>query len=90
MQGNQCIVICLILIAMVLVAIFMADVIASSLIEGIMNIATVAFTAIFTIIMGFVLFIASIVIGLLSCVGFTIGGLIVYLRKKFRSGKYGC
>lgn len=80
MQINQFIGICLILIAMVAVAIFMLD-IASSLVEWIMSIATIVFTAIFTIIAGFVLFIASIVIGLLSCVGFTIGGLIVYLRK---------
>ena len=86
MQINQFIGICLILIAMVAVAIFMLD-IASSLVEWIMSIATIVFTAIFTIIAGFVLFIASIVIGLLSCVGFTIGGLIVYLRKKFRKGK---
>ena len=86
MQVNQFIVICLILIAMVAVAIFMLD-IASGLLEWIMSIITITFTTIFTIIVSAVLFIASIVIGLLSCVIFTIGGLIVYLKKKFRKRK---
>lgn len=78
--------ICLILIAMVAVAIFMLD-IASSLLEWIISIITITFTTIFTIIVSAVLFIASIVIGLLSCVVFAIGGLIVYLKKKFRKKK---
>ncbi len=71
---------------MVAVAIFMLD-IASGLLEWIMSIITITFTTIFTIIVSAVLFIASIVIGLLSCVIFTIGGLIVYLKKKFRKRK---
>ena len=86
MQVNQFIVICLILIAMVAVAIFMLD-IASSLLEWIISIITITFTTIFTIIVSAVLFKASIVIGLLSCVVFAIGGLIVYLKKKFRKKK---
>ncbi len=52
-----------------------------------MSIITITFTTIFTIIVSAVLFIASIVIGLLSCVVFAIGGLIVYLKKKFRKKK---
>ena len=86
MQINQFIVICLILVAMVAVTIFMLH-IASNLLEWIMSIATIIFTVIFTIIVNTVLFIASVVIGLISCVVFIIGGLIVYLKKKFRKGK---
>lgn len=86
MQINQFIMICLIVIAMVAVAIFMLD-IASNLLEWIMSIATIIFTAIFTIIVSTALFIVSVVIGLLSCVVFAIGGLIVYLKKKFRKKK---
>ncbi len=81
MQINQFIMICLIVIAMVAVAIFMLD-IASNLLEWIMSIATIIFTAIFTIIVSIALFIANVVIGVLSCVVFVIGGLIVYLKKK--------
>lgn len=86
MQMNQFIGICLILVAMVAVAIFMLD-IASSLLEWIMSIITITFTMIFPVIVSAVLFIASIVIGLLSCVVFTIGGLMGYLKKKFRKGR---
>lgn len=68
------------------VAIFMINV-ASSLTEWIMGIVTIIFTAIFTIIVSTALFIVSVVIGLLSCVVFAIGGLIVYLKKKFRKKK---
>lgn len=71
---------------MVAVAIFMLD-IASGLLEWIMSIITITFTTIFTIIVSAVLFIGSVVIGLLSCVVFAIGGLIVYLKKKFRKKK---
>lgn len=78
--------ICWIVIVMVAVAIFMLD-IASNLLEWIMSIATIIFTAIFTIIVRVVLFIGSVVIRLLSCVVFTIGGLIFYLKKKFRKGR---
>lgn len=56
---------------MVTVAIFMLD-IASNLVEWIISIITITFTTIFTIIVSAVLFIASIVIGLLSCVVFAI------------------
>ena len=75
--------ICLIVITIVAVAIFMINV-ASSLTEWIMGIVTIIFTAIFTIIVSTALFIVSVVIGLLSYVVFAIGGLIVYLKKKFR------
>lgn len=75
--------ICLILVAMVVVAIFVLN-IASNLLEWIMSIATIIFTAIFTIIVSTSLFIGSIVIGLILCVVFVIGGLMVYLKKKFR------
>ncbi len=68
------------------VAIFMINV-ASSLTEWIMGIVTIIFTAIFTIIVSTALFIVSVVIGLLSYVVFAIGGLIVYLKKKFRKKK---
>ncbi len=78
--------ICLIVITIVAVAIFMINV-ASSLTEWIMGIVTIIFTAIFTIIVSTALFIVSVVIGLLSCVVFAIGGLIVYLKKKFRKKK---
>jgi uncharacterized YccA/Bax inhibitor family protein len=70
----------------VAVAIFMINV-ASSLTEWIMGIVTIIFTAIFTIIVSTALFIVSVVIGLLSYVVFAIGGLIVYLKKKFRKKK---
>ncbi len=83
MQVNQFIGVCLILIAMMAVAIFMAEV-ASNLVGWIMSIITVIFTAIFNTIVGMVLFIASVVIGLFSCVVFIIGSLIVYLKKKFK------
>ncbi len=75
--------VCLILIAMMAVAIFMAEV-ASNLVGWIMSIITIIFTAIFNTIVGMVLFIASVVIGLFSCVVFIIGSLIVYLKKKFK------
>ena len=52
-----------------------------------MGIVTIIFTAIFTIIVSTALFIVSVVIGLLSYVVFAIGGLIVYLKKKFRKKK---
>ncbi len=78
--------ICLIVITIVAVAIFMINV-ASSLTEWIMGIVTIIFTAIFTIIVSTALFIVSVVIGLLSYVVFAIGGLIVYLKKKFRKKK---
>ena len=79
MQVNQFIGVCLILIAMMAVAIFMAEV-ASNLVGWIMSIITI----IFTTIVSMVLFIASVVIGLFSCVVFIIGSLIVYLKKKFK------
>ena len=49
MQINQFIVICLILIAMVVVAIFMLHV-ANNLVEWIISIITITYTTIFTII----------------------------------------
>lgn len=82
-QINQFIAICLIVIMIVAVAIFMLH-IASNLVEWIMSIATIVFTAIFTIIVSIVLFIASVVIELISCVLFVIGGLMVCLKKKFK------
>ena len=86
MQINQFIGICLIVIAMVVVAIFMLH-IASNLVEWIMSIITITFTTIFTIIVSTVLFIGSVVIGLILCVVFTISGLMVYLKKKFRKAR---
>lgn len=79
MQINQFIMICLIVITIVAVTIFIMD-IASNLVEWIMGI-------IFTAIVSVALSIGSIVIGLLSCVVFVIGDLIVYLKKKFRKRK---
>ena len=71
--------VCLILIAMMAVAIFMVEV-ASNLVEWIVSIITI----IFTTLVSMVLFIARVVIGLFSCVVFIIGSLIVYLKKKFK------
>lgn len=82
MQVNQFIMICLIVTAIVAVAIFMIKV-ASNLVEWVMSIITIIFTMIFPIIVSAILLIGSAVIGLFLCVVFVISSLIVYLKKKF-------